>query len=339
MDLSVRLFDLRCDWLWQYASETTIFDGALYGEIPERLARLSGYLQGTSFAVLNCGRKPEDWRRQGDPWNSLTALLAIVEAEFSGRIWCNSDDIARWRREPAEGLCWGIVAVAGLDFLVRSEADLDRLASLFGRGVRVFRLIETAANALAGSTTQGDDRGLSDLGRAVLGRLGDVAKDADAGARPSLDLAGLNARSTTEVLDWVEHQSADTPALLLMHSQAAAHPRCPDASRHLTIANLARLRGFGGLVGLAPDASIFDGTDEFKQAIEAIAAVPFLGRQGYEGIAVSADFLGLDLVLQEMPDAGRIVSEMRRIFPAEIAKSLLSDNASHHFSKALTAVS
>ena len=72
----MRLVDLHCDWLWQYATETTLFEAALYAEVPQRLLRLDGYLQGTSLAVLTCKRKPEDWERQRDRWGSLAALLA-----------------------------------------------------------------------------------------------------------------------------------------------------------------------------------------------------------------------------------------------------------------------
>ncbi len=334
----MRVFDLRCPWLWQYASETTVFDAGLYREIPGRLARLSGYLQGTSFAVLNCGRKPEDWRQQRDAWSSMLALLALIEAEFSGRLWCNGEDIARWRAEPAERLCWGIAGVAGLDFLA-AHGGRPRPAGEVARArVRVFGLVETESNALAGSTTPGDDRGLSDLGRAVLSRLRDIANEAGPGARPSLDLAGLNTRSTTEVLDWIEHQSFDTLGLSLIHSQIAAHLQCAGALRDLTTANLTRLRGFGGLVGLSPSPVFFEGIDAFRAGIEAIATIPFEGRQGYEGIAISADFLGLESILHEMRDVGHIADEMNRIFPAEIAKSLLSDNGLQHFSRGLAAV-
>ncbi len=50
----MRLIDLHCDWLLQYAAESTIFDPALYLDIPGRLDRVEGYLGAVSAAVLVC---------------------------------------------------------------------------------------------------------------------------------------------------------------------------------------------------------------------------------------------------------------------------------------------
>ena len=55
----MRLVDLHCDWLRQYATETTLYEGGLYPEIPGRVGRLDGYLLGSSLAVLACARKPD----------------------------------------------------------------------------------------------------------------------------------------------------------------------------------------------------------------------------------------------------------------------------------------
>ncbi len=145
-------------------------------EMPQRLGRLAGYLQGTSLAVLACTRKPEDWERQGDRWASLAAMLAAYEAEFAGRLLIAPDDVARWRAEPADGLCWGTLGVTDFDSLVREPADLDRLPGLFERGVRVFQIAASARpSALAGTDNIGDDRGLTDLGRALLARFGELS--------------------------------------------------------------------------------------------------------------------------------------------------------------------
>ena len=174
--MPTRLIDLHCAWLWQYATETTLFDPSRYVEVPQRLGRLDGYLQGTALTVLSCQRKPEDWERQGDPWSSLAALVSAYEAEFAGRLLIAPDDVARWCAEPADGLCWGTLGVAGFDFLIREPADLDHLPVLFERGVRVFQLAASAASLLAGTADTGDDRGLTDLGRAFLARLDELSE-------------------------------------------------------------------------------------------------------------------------------------------------------------------
>src|SRR6185312_2015728 len=113
--LPMRLVDLHCDWLRQYATETTLSDGSLYPEVPARVGRFDGYLLGTSLAVLVCARKPNDWSRQSDSWHSLGLMIARYEAEFTGRIIRDVGDVARWRSSPRDGLCWGVIGVAGFD--------------------------------------------------------------------------------------------------------------------------------------------------------------------------------------------------------------------------------
>ena len=103
MALPMRLIDLHCDWLQQYANECTLFDPALLcGDAatawPARRL-LAGHVAGCSRLHL---RKPEDWDRQGDRWASLAAMLAVYEAEFAGRLLIAPHDVARWRAEPAD---------------------------------------------------------------------------------------------------------------------------------------------------------------------------------------------------------------------------------------------
>ena len=102
-------------------------------------------------------------------------MIARYEAEFCGRLLIGPADLSRWRSEPPDALTWGILGVAGLDHLVREHADLKQLASIFHRGVRVFQLVETANNHLAGSAEPGDDRGLTELGRACVSEIAGLA--------------------------------------------------------------------------------------------------------------------------------------------------------------------
>src|SRR4051794_15488609 len=201
----MRLIDLHCDWLLQYAPETTVFDPALYPKVSERLSQSEGYLDGTSAALISCYRNADDWARHPDPWSALGDLLARVEAEFSGRLLFGPADLARWRDDP-DGLCWGVISIEGFDFLVRDTPDLDRLSRLWGRGARLFQPVGGAEGLLAGSSAPGDDRGLTDLGRGVLQVLSDLGAST-AGTRPLLDLAHVNPVAMAECLDWLE---ADT---------------------------------------------------------------------------------------------------------------------------------
>ena len=80
--MPLRLIDLRCNWLWQYAAETTLYDSPPPDELERRVARLDGYMSGTAAAVLVCGRSAEDWGRRPDRWRVLEELLARTNPSF-----------------------------------------------------------------------------------------------------------------------------------------------------------------------------------------------------------------------------------------------------------------
>src|SRR5579885_1514274 len=289
---AMRLVDLHCDWLRQYATETTLYEGSLYPEVPARVGRLDGYLLGTSLAVLACARKPEDRSARPDAWRWLGSMLARYEAEFTGRILRDGGDVARWRSSPPDGLCWGVIGVAGFDFLIRKADDLDRLPPLFERGVRVFQPVASGASVLAGSSDPGDDRGLTELGRAFLDRLAELASPGGSGPRPILDLAGMSARSIDETLGHLDDQPSPRGRSLVALSHATIRyrdlldPSSP-ASRIL-----ADLRDRGGVIGLTPGLSGCETVEELKDVVERIATLPFEGRSGYEGIGIGSDLLG-----------------------------------------------
>ncbi|WP_165248794.1 Zn-dependent dipeptidase, microsomal dipeptidase [Paludisphaera soli] len=287
------LIDLRCDWALQYAAESSQYDPAAYAEILPRLPRLDGYLMGTSLAVLGCRRKPADWAAQADPWHALGEMIARHAAEFSGRLLALPDDAARWRAEPPGSLCWGVLAVDGLEHLVRSAEDLDRLPGLFARGVRVFGSLH------------------GDLGRAHLERLLELAPAT--GPRPALDLAGGDSDGIAVVLDWFEADASRSERMLLFHSQGDA----------LDADSARRLRALGGVIGVRPIGS----AEVFRATIEALAASPFRGKEGYEGIGVATDFLGLDEVPAELADVEKLEGWIAETFPPEAASLLIADNA------------
>ena len=290
----MRLVDLQCDWLRQYATETTLHERSFYPEIPGRAGRLDGYLLGTSLAVLVCARKQEDWSKQADAWGALGLMISRYEAEFAGRIVRDPGDVARWRSSPADGLCWGVLGVAGFDFLVREAGDLDRLPGLFERGIRVFQPVASERGVLGGSTAPGDDRGLTDLGRAFLGRVAELSAGGDARPRPILDLAGMNAATMADALRWSEEGPASRGMLPIAMSHGTGGYRAlldgssPDAR------NIAEVRARGGVVGLTPGLPGCETPDELKHLIDAIAERSHEGHPGYEGIAVGSDLLERD---------------------------------------------
>jgi membrane dipeptidase len=324
-DPPMRLIDLHCNWLWQYAPETTLLDPSLYGEIPDRLPQLDGYLTGTAATVLACARHNADWQRQPDPWQSLNDLLARYEAEFAGRLLIGPADVTRWHAEPSDGLCWGTLGVAGFDTLVREPADLDRLPVLFERGIRIFQLTESATSRLAGSAEPGDDRGLEPLGRSFLAALAKLSGP-EPGPRPIIDLAHLNPLAMAEVLDWIETDATGANRVLPVYSHGAmAHPGF-DPPLAISHENLARLRSLGGVVGLTPSPPYYRTPEEFRGAIEAIAAVPFQGRPGYEGIAIGTDFLAVDELMPGVKNVTGLCAWLSKAFDRDTVPALLLTN-------------
>ena len=115
-----RLIDLSAPWLLQYAADSTVFAPEHYREISGRLGQLDGYLQTTAAAFVPCSRADSEWSTLADPWPALNALVARVEAEFSGRLLIGLDDFGRWKSDPT-AMSWALLAIERLDRLVRNE--------------------------------------------------------------------------------------------------------------------------------------------------------------------------------------------------------------------------
>jgi membrane dipeptidase len=324
----MRLIDLHCNWALQYAGETSQYDPQLYADIAERIVQVDGYLMGTEASVLTCGRRPADWAAQGDPWRVLTEMIARYEAEFPGRLLHGPEDVVRWRAEPSDGLCWAVLGVEGFDALVREAGDLDRLAGLFSRGVRVFQLVETGASMLGGAAGSGDDRGLTELGHLFLERLFDLAPAAgEVSPRPVVDLADLNHRTTADVLAWFEADAARRERLLLVRSHGSIDGPGLSGGTGLTGANADRLRALGGVIGLSAWADDLPSAEAFRAAIEDVASRPFEGRTGYEGIGIGTDYLNVERPIAGLETVDGVAEWLALNFGPDAAKALASDNA------------
>ena len=331
--MTERLIDVHCNWLGQYASEITMFGPVANALSPERLKQLDGYMTATSTALLCCAHSPAGWELQPDPWRALGDLIARYEAEFCGRLLIGPADLSRWRSEPPDALTWGILGVSGLDYLVREHADLKHLPGIFKRGLRIFQLIETANNRLAGSADPGDDRGLTELGRACVAEIAGLALAERGEGIPIIDLAHLNPRSMAEVIELVDGAVPNGRLRLMYSHGAVAHPGF-DGPRAIDLANLARLRALGGLVALTPGMPFYQSGEEFQAAVEQVATIPFEGRVGYEGIAIACDFLELDGTLPDLGDASAILGWLSRNFEQEAAALLIEGNARAFLAKA-----
>ncbi len=325
MSGSLRLIDLHTDWILQYAPEMTVFDASLYPGVPGRLPQSEGYLLGTSVAFLACFRKAEDWERQADPWCALSAILARLEAEFPGRILADRADWDRFGDDP-QGMSWGVLGIEGFDALIRSEADLARLPGLFRRGVRLFQPTYNASGLLAGSSQPGDDRGLTDLGRAFLASLAELGNHPDQ-PRPLVDLAHLNPQAASDVLDWFEADESRRSRLIPVYSHGAPRHDAFASPRAISLDNLRRLRALGGTVGISVSPPFFETLDQVKRGIETVAEIPLRGQAGYEGIAIGTDFLGVDQTIAGLENVPAVVSWVSSEFDARVASLLIEKNA------------
>jgi membrane dipeptidase len=321
----MRLIDLHVDWLLQYAPETTVFNPDLYSGVAGRTGQLSGYLQSTRAAILSCYRRAEEWATLADPWAALGDLIARIEAEFPGRLLIGPDDFDRWQ-DDRDGLAWGVIGVEGFDALVRSADDLPKLPKLFDRGVRLFQPIYGLNNFLGGSSAQGDDRGLTDLGSAFLGVLANSSAGAS-GPRPMLDVAHTNPRTMADILNWYEADPSRAQALPPVYSHGAPARPDYDSPRAITLDNLRKLRGLGGFVGIGVSPPFYQSAVQVEEAIRAVASIPYLGREGFEGIGIGTDFMGVDQTLPSLENAGEVVVWLQERFDRPTARALTSGNA------------
>jgi microsomal dipeptidase-like Zn-dependent dipeptidase len=237
------------------------------------------------------------------------------------------DDLARYRSEPADALTWGVLVVAGFDYLITSPADLDHLANLYRRGVRVFQLLSGPDNALGGSDQPDDERGLTALGRNCLERIAELATRSVARSRPLIDLAHHNVQTMGDILDWIAAEPARTDALFPIHSHACGQFLASPEQHPRALECLARVRSSGGIVAIDPDGLLFPTLAHFQQAISSLASLPAGAATSHEGIGVSTNYLALDQVPRGLEDVDHLIGWLSRSFEPDVARELIAGNA------------
>ena len=180
---------------------------------------------------------------------------------------------------------------------------------------------------MGGAAVPGDDRGLTELGRAFLDRLDRLSRaSGPSGPCPVIDLADLNSQATDEVLAWFESDPMRLQRLLLVRSHGTIETPHRKVMTGLSAANLQRFRALGGVVGLSPGLPYFDSPEEFRDGIEGIAAVPFRGLAGYTGIGIGTDFLNLEHSLPHIENVLRLTEWLATNFTPDVATSLIRAN-------------
>jgi len=83
------------------------------------------------------------------------------------------------------------------------------------------------------------------------------------------------------------------------------------------------LRALGATIGVVPGAS----AEAFREAIDAVVAHPFRGREGHEGVGVATDYLGVEAVAPELADVEKLEAWLVASFPPDVAPLLIAGNA------------
>ena len=164
-----------------------------------------------------------------------------------------------------------MAALEGADGL---EGSLDNLRELHRRGVRLVQLMHFLDNEIGvNQTPPHEDRGLSDLGRALVreaNRLGMV-----------IDLAHANTRT---ILDTLE---VSTQPVVFSHTGVKA---LHQGDRYLTDAEIKAIAAKGGLVGIWP-ARVLGTISEMVRHIDHVKRLV-----GVDHLAIASDLRGMSYI-------------------------------------------
>ena len=317
--------NLYCDWLRQYATETTLHRASLYPEVAGRVGRLDGYLLGTSLTVL-AWRKPDDWSARPDAWGSLGLLLARYESEFTGAWSAIPGTWSAGGRRPPMGSAGACSASPGSTSWSGTPTTWTacRPSSARGRHLPADRLQRGGPRRIVGP---GDERGLTDLGRAFLDRLSDLTPAGKSGPRPILDLAGMNAATVADTIRWLDQDRPGSRSWQLAISHGTTHYHDLQDGSSPDLHNLGAVRSRGGVIGLTPGLPGCESAEELKALVDRVASIPFEGRSGLEGIGIGSNLLGLDRPAPGFGSARDIARALERLFGRETAANLIAGNA------------
>jgi microsomal dipeptidase-like Zn-dependent dipeptidase len=326
----MRIIDLHARWPQQYAADLAGPESELARRIGPRLSQLAGYLSGTAAAFLVCGPGVGNWPAGAGCWRRLGETLRLVEAEFSGRLLLGPGDVQRWRAEPKPPLCWGMLAVEGLGQVLGGEADLDRIHRLFQRGVRAFALAGWETDGAGFWAANSSKIVLSDLGQRCLATLVELGPPAgEVGPCPLLDLAGLDQKAISAVLDWIEADPSRGGRLILFRSRGGWDPIDSDSERPIRClpAWMERVWRLGGVIGLTPGAAGLETPAQALQAILDVGPRSFQGRPGWECIGIGTSFPEVERPAPGLETAGRIAGWLQSALEPAAARAVAWGNA------------
>jgi len=252
---------------WPLAAWTSLFERALYQA--HRLGELEARSQGALVHV----------RRRAD-------LERVLASRRAGR--------------PVVG------AVLGIEGAHALEGDLARLDALFDAGVRVVGLTHFFDNRLGGSLHGVSREGLSDFGRAVVTRAGELGM--------VVDVAHASPRAVRDVL-----ALSQRPVIL---SHAGFKGAC-DTARNLDDELMRAIAAHGGLIGVGFwNGAVCDPTPRgvaraIALGIELVGADRLALGSDYDGgTSVTFDSSEQAALTQALLDADVDPDDVRRVMGA-----------------------
>lgn len=268
------IFDGHSDLLYdvtrrRLAGETRVLER-------RHLARLRrGGIEGLVLALwYGRGQGQTFWEGVPGAENAahrLEIMLSCAQAEFAECPWLavvrTAEEAEAARKS---GRIYAVLAVEGMEGLEGPE-ELDRLASL---GLRLGTLTWNEENRFAAGAAQDPGKGLTDLGRRALRRMGELGM--------LIDVSHLNDGGFREVV-----KLASGP-VIASHSNCRA--LCPHP-RNLTDDQLRAIRDSGGVVGLNAHHR-FVHEEAAKRTAETLAlhAAHMAEVMGVEHVACGFDF-------------------------------------------------
>jgi membrane dipeptidase len=272
--MALSVFDGHNDVLLE---ERSFADASDEGHLDLERARAGGFAGGF-FAIFT--PHPGGYAADGEPEPAVDHELAVGHTFRAMRKLLDLEraGVLRIAREPGDlELDGDIVAVMHIEGAEAVDAELELLPALHAFGLRSIGITWSRPNAFGHGV--GDDRGLTDAGRALVAACEELGI--------LVDLSHLSERGFWDVAEMAQRP--------LVVTHACAHALVPHV-RNLTDAQLDAIRDSGGVVGICFHHE-FAGSrrSDIARHIDYVAT-----RTGPEHVALGSDFDGA-----EMPDGIR----------------------------------
>ncbi len=290
----INFFDCHCDTLTKALfSNKELYKNDLHIDI-ERLEKYGSVVQ--IFAIWL------DSPYLKAPFENTVKAIDFFEkqkAKYSRHI---TDDFSDDKRIRA------ILSIEGGEAI---EGDIDKLHFFKDRGIRLMTLTWNYENEIGFGAATGSDKGLKDIGKAVVKEMNDMDM--------LIDVSHLNEKGF-----WDVYNISEKP-FIATHSNSKA--LCPHL-RNLTDDQIRAMSERGCMVGINLYPPFVDGqkgsTENILRHIDHIMDI-----MGENNVAIGCDFDGISICPEEIGDVSRLYvlyNRIRDIWGARIADNIFYYN-------------